>query len=151
MKNKYMEEKEQEMLSLYLTTLRVSFSTKRAGGFLKLLLQPFWRRFPALERTVPTVEDRSVWSEGINWNSKNDGLIWGETWSHGEALNQSTDVYRFVSLLQCSTVYSVTCQVRQRDGDLLLDCGCEDCCRESVLLWRISILLYVVDDVIWSP
>lgn len=39
------------------------------------------------------------------------------TWSHAEVFNRSTDdAYRFVSLLQCSTVYSVTCKVIQRDG-----------------------------------
>lgn len=51
------------------------------------------------------------------------------TWSRDEvfpAFNQSTDVYRFVSLLQCSTVYSVTCKVIQRDGYVRLHCGCED-------------------------
>lgn len=64
------------------------------------------------------------------------------TWSRDEvfpAFNQSTDVYRFVSLLQCSTVYSVTCKVIQRDGYVRLHCGCED----------FSILLYIV-DIIWS-
>lgn len=50
------------------------------------------------------------------------------TWSHDEAFNQPTDVYRFVSLLQCSTVYSVTCKVIQRDGYALLDCGERACC-----------------------
>ena len=73
------------------------------------------------------------------------------TWSRDEAFpafNQST--YRFVSLLQCGTVYSVTCKVIQRDGYVLLDCGCEDaveraCCGSGFFL----ILLYVV-DIIWS-
>lgn len=58
---------------------------------------------------------------------QNDGswLIKKGTWSHDEAFNQPTDVYRFVSLLQCSAVYSVTCKVIQRDGYVFLDCGCE--------------------------
>lgn len=72
------------------------------------------------------------------------------TWSRAEAFpafNRSTDdVYRFVSLLQCGTVYSVTCKVIRRDGYALLDCGCEDAVeRASCGL----ILLYIV-DIIWS-
>lgn len=75
------------------------------------------------------------------------------TWSRDEAFpafNWSTDVYRFVSLLQCSTVYSVTCKVIQRDGYVLLDCGCEDGVERACCCGGFLILLYTVDDIIWS-
>lgn len=40
-------------------------------------------------------------------------------WSHDGALNRPTDGYRFVSLLQCSTVYRVPCRVVHGAGYVL--------------------------------
>lgn len=57
MKNKYMEEREQEMLSLYM----MMFFDKRAGGVLKLSLQPFFLEEKIFHTgTVQTVADRFV-------------------------------------------------------------------------------------------
>lgn len=53
MKNKYREEKEQEMLSLY-------FFNKRAGGVLKLSLRPFLEEKIFHTRTARTRVDRFV-------------------------------------------------------------------------------------------
>ncbi len=72
------------------------------------------------------------------------------TWLHDEAFPAFNKyVYRFVSLLQHSTVYSVTRKVIQRYGYVLLDRGCEDAA-ERLLLWLILSLLYIADKIIWS-
>lgn len=126
MKNKYMEEKEREMLSLY--SMMFHFRQK-SWWVLKLSLQPFFggedlphKDSADRSRSVCVIRGGSIGTAELMGNLKG-------TWSHDEAFpafNQSTDVYRFVSLLQCSTVYSVTCKVIQRDGYVLLHCGCED-------------------------
>ena len=97
---------------------------KRAGGCYSSRCSHFrGEDFPHKDKSVCVIRgDQSETAE--RWFM----VYLKGTWSHDEAFNQPTDVYRFVSLLQCSTVYSVTCKVIQRDGYALLDGGERACC-----------------------
>ena len=112
---------------------------KRAGGCYSSRCSHFrGEDFPHKDKSVCVIRgDQSETAE--RWFM----VYLKGTWSHDEAFNQPTDVYRFVSLLQCSTVYSVTCKVIQRDGYALLDGGERACCcggffRLLYIIWSLK-------------
>lgn len=120
MKNKYTEEEKTGNAQALLVTI---FPTKELVVFkaLAAAISGGGGDFPLKDSADHSRSVSVIRADRLEQQNDGSWLIKKGTWSHDEAFNQPTDVYRFVSLLQCSAVYSITCKVIQRDGYVFLD------------------------------